>query len=174
VAEVLKSSLRKNDFPARYGGDEFTVIAPDTNTEQSQKLAEKLRSRIENHNFGAENLKITISVGFTIYRPGETLQNFIRRADLALYDAKQMGRNIACFRDPWLIDDEDVAPSEQKRAAPPASKLAAETEAELGLKPDKSPLPNPNLDLDQDLEDYPADYPKGEEEADKRAEEEAE
>jgi diguanylate cyclase (GGDEF)-like protein len=38
VADVSKSSLRKNDFPPRYGGDEFTVIAPDTNTEQSQKL----------------------------------------------------------------------------------------------------------------------------------------
>ncbi|MDR2339981.1 MAG: GGDEF domain-containing protein [Deltaproteobacteria bacterium] len=107
VADCLRNSLRKNDFPARYGGDEFTIIAPDTNMEQSQKLAEKLRARIEAHDFNTEGPKVTISVGYTIYRPGETVQNFIRRADRALYDAKQQGRNRACFRDPWLIDDEE-------------------------------------------------------------------
>ncbi|MDR2349730.1 MAG: GGDEF domain-containing protein [Deltaproteobacteria bacterium] len=173
VAEVLKASLRKNDFPARYGGDEFTVIAPDTNTEQSQKLAEKLRSRIASHDFGTDKLRITISVGFTIYRPGETLQNFIRRADLALYDAKQMGRNIACFRDPWLIDDEDVIPDSRLPAkkTPPASQLGAETANERKAAEGKAAegkADDPKNDdpaeifdaeespeLDQDLEDCP-------------------
>ncbi|MDR1658527.1 MAG: GGDEF domain-containing protein [Deltaproteobacteria bacterium] len=108
VAELLKTSLRKNDYPARYGGDEFTVVAPDTNTEQSHKLAEKLRHRVQNHKFNTGDISVTISVGYTIYRLGETIQNFIRRADKALYDAKQLGRNVVCFRDPWLIDDEEV------------------------------------------------------------------
>jgi diguanylate cyclase (GGDEF)-like protein len=108
VADILKNSLRKNDFPARYGGDEFTVVAPDTNTDQSHKLAEKLRHRIEVHKFNTGTIPVTISVGYTIYRAGETIQNFIRRADQALYDAKQMGRNIVCFRDPWMIDDSEV------------------------------------------------------------------
>ena len=108
VAEILKTSLRKNDYPARFGGDEFTVVAPDTNTEQSHKLAEKLRHRIQAHGFNTGDIPVTISVGYTIYRVGETIQNFIRRADKALYDAKQMGRNVVCFRDPWLIDDEEV------------------------------------------------------------------
>jgi diguanylate cyclase (GGDEF)-like protein len=108
VAEILKTSLRKNDYPARFGGDEFTVVAPDTNTEQSHKLAEKLRHRIQSHDFSTGHVPVSISVGYTIYRLGETIQNFIRRADKALYDAKQMGRNVVCFRDPWLIDDEEV------------------------------------------------------------------
>jgi diguanylate cyclase (GGDEF)-like protein len=108
VAEILRNSLRKNDYPARFGGDEFTVVAPDTNTEQSHKLAEKLRHRIHSHKFNTGDIPVTISVGYTIYRVGETIQNFIRRADKALYDAKQMGRNVVCFRDPWLIDDEEV------------------------------------------------------------------
>ncbi|MDR2455961.1 MAG: GGDEF domain-containing protein, partial [Deltaproteobacteria bacterium] len=96
VAEILKTSLRKNDYPARFGGDEFTVVAPDTNTEQSHKLAEKLRHRIQSHDFNTGDIPVSISVGYTIYRVGETIQNFIRRADKALYDAKQMGRNVVC------------------------------------------------------------------------------
>ena len=108
VAEILKTSLRKNDYPARFGGDEFTVVAPDTNTEQSHKLAEKLRHRIQSYDFNTGDIPVSISVGYTIYRVGETIQNFIRRADKALYDAKQMGRNVVCFRDPWIIDDEEV------------------------------------------------------------------
>ncbi|MDR3204064.1 MAG: GGDEF domain-containing protein [Deltaproteobacteria bacterium] len=108
VADILRTSLRKNDYPARFGGDEFTVVAPDTNTEQSHKLAEKLRHRIQAHNFNTGDIPVTISVGYTIYRAGETIQNVLRRADKALYDAKQMGRNVVSFRDPWMIDDEEV------------------------------------------------------------------
>ncbi|MDR1872376.1 MAG: GGDEF domain-containing protein [Deltaproteobacteria bacterium] len=113
VADILRTSLRKNDFPARYGGDEFTVVAPDTNIEQSHKLAEKLRHRIQCHKFNTGNIPVTISVGYTIYRSGETVQNFIRRSDLALYDAKLMGRNVACFRDPWIIEDDEIADLEE-------------------------------------------------------------
>jgi diguanylate cyclase (GGDEF)-like protein len=109
VSELLRTSLRKNDYPARFGGDEFTVVAPDTNIEQSHKLAEKLRHRIQTHDFNTGDIAVTISVGYTTYRAGETIENYIRRADKALYDAKQMGRNVVCFRDPWLIDDEEVA-----------------------------------------------------------------
>ncbi|MDR1578639.1 MAG: GGDEF domain-containing protein [Deltaproteobacteria bacterium] len=109
VADLLRTSLRKNDYPARYGGDEFTVVAPDTNIEQSHKLAEKLRHRVQSHKFNTGNIPVTISVGYTIYRSGETVQNFIRRSDLALYDAKLMGRNVACFRDPWIIEDDEIS-----------------------------------------------------------------
>ncbi|MDR3135144.1 MAG: GGDEF domain-containing protein [Deltaproteobacteria bacterium] len=108
VSELLRTSLRKNDYPARFGGDEFIVVAPDTNIDQSHKLAEKLRHRIQTHDFNTGDIPVTISVGYTTYRAGETIENYIRRADKALYDAKQMGRNVVCFRDPWLIDDEEV------------------------------------------------------------------
>jgi diguanylate cyclase (GGDEF)-like protein len=134
VADCLRNSLRKNDFPARYGGDEFTIIAPDTNMEQSQKLAEKLRSRIEEHDFNAGGAKVTISVGYTIFRPGETVQSFIRRADRALYDAKQMGRNRACFRDPWLIDDEAEAEDDgEERGGAAGADVLERMAAEKGL-----------------------------------------
>ncbi|MDR1608737.1 MAG: GGDEF domain-containing protein [Deltaproteobacteria bacterium] len=113
VADLLRTSLRKNDFPARYGGDEFTVVAPDTNIDQSHKLAEKLRHRVQSHKFNTGNIPVTISVGYTIFRSGESAQNFIRRADLALYDAKLMGRNVACFRDPWIIEDDEINEMEE-------------------------------------------------------------
>jgi diguanylate cyclase (GGDEF)-like protein len=153
VADLLKGSLRKSDFPARYGGDEVAVIAPDPNTEQSQKLAEKLRKRILGHDFNIGNLPVTISVGYTIYRPGETVDNFIRRADLALYDSKQAGRNRACFRDPWLIDDEEVngpSPEAARAGAAPAP-------APSPFAPAKDESGASTLDLDQDdLEDSPS------------------
>ncbi|MDR1041786.1 MAG: GGDEF domain-containing protein [Deltaproteobacteria bacterium] len=147
VADLLKGSLRKSDYPARYGGDEFTVIAPDTNTEQSQKLAEKLRKRVLAHDFNTGNIQVSISVGYTIYRPGEPLDSFIRRADLALYDAKEAGRNCSCFRDPWLIDDEEVDGGPQRAETPPP-------EATRPMDADSGS----GLDLDQDdLDDSPAD-----------------
>jgi diguanylate cyclase (GGDEF)-like protein len=119
VADILRTSLRKNDYPARYGGDEFTVVAPDTNIEQSHKLAEKLRHRIQNHKFNTGNIPVTISVGYTIYRSGETVHNFIRRSDLALYDAKLMGRNVVCFRDPWIIDDDEISELDELESSHP-------------------------------------------------------
>ncbi|MDR2405769.1 MAG: GGDEF domain-containing protein [Deltaproteobacteria bacterium] len=169
VADCLKNSLRKNDFPARYGGDEFTIIAPDTNMDQSQKLAEKLRARIENHEFNTGDHKITISIGYTIYRPGETVQNFIRRADRALYDSKQLGRNRACFRDPWLIDDDEddssdadsldakaVAAQIQKKKGVPVSDVEfSETLKELK----NSTVNYSDSDIDDSLtDDDPEDY----------------
>ncbi|MDR2199500.1 MAG: GGDEF domain-containing protein [Deltaproteobacteria bacterium] len=140
VAECLKNSLRKNDFPARYGGDEFTIIAPDTNMEQSHKLAEKLRRRIESHEFNTGSKKVSISVGYTIYRPGETLQNFIRRADRALYDAKELGRNRACFRDPWYIDDEEET---EKEKDVPGLKAFRERDTAIKSFPEGHPAENP-------------------------------
>ena len=95
--------MRKNDAPVRYGGEEFAVIAPNTSLPQSAQVAEKLRRIIADHNFGIDR-QVTISIGTTIYRPGEDSREFISRADLALYDAKHAGKNTVCQRDPWSVD----------------------------------------------------------------------
>lgn len=100
IGELLRKSLRKNDAPVRYGGEEFAVIAPNTSLPQSLQVAEKLRRIIADYDFGI-NRKVTISVGCTIYRPGEDSREFISRADLALYDAKHAGKNAVRQRDPW-------------------------------------------------------------------------
>jgi len=107
IGEILRRSLRKNDAPVRYGGEEFAVIAPNTSLPQSLLVAEKLRSKVASHDFGI-NRQVTISIGCTIYRPGEDAKDFIDRADMALYDAKHAGKNTVCQRDPWT---ERAAPS---------------------------------------------------------------
>jgi diguanylate cyclase (GGDEF)-like protein len=101
LGELLRSSLRKNDAPVRYGGEEFVVVAPNTSLSQSMQVAEKLRKVIAEHDFGIGR-PVTVSVGCTIYRPGEDSRDFINRADQALYDAKHLGKNIVCQRDPWI------------------------------------------------------------------------
>lgn len=100
IGGLLRRSLRKNDAPAHYGGEKFAVIAPNTTLPQSGQVAEKLRAIVANHDFGTGR-QVTISIGATIYRPGEDSRDFISRADLALYDAKHGGQNTVCLRDPW-------------------------------------------------------------------------
>ena len=95
LGEILFDSLRANDTPVRYGGEEFLIIAPGTNLEQSIALAEKLRQAVAEHNFGLDR-PVTISIGCTIKRSGDTPEEFVRRADQALYEAKNTGRNRVC------------------------------------------------------------------------------
>jgi|GEM_PF-728486 len=100
IGDLLRKSLRKNDAPVRYGGEEFAVIAPNTSLSQSLQLASKMRRIVADHDFGIDRW-VTVSVGCTIYRPGEDSREFISRADQALYDAKRAGKNTVCQRDPW-------------------------------------------------------------------------
>ncbi|UQZ87990.1 hypothetical protein C4J81_01655 [Deltaproteobacteria bacterium Smac51] len=102
IGELLRRSLRKNDAPVRYGGEEFAVIAPNTSLPQSLLVGEKLRRIVAEHDFGIDR-QVTISVGCTIYRPGEDSREFISRADAALYEAKHNGKNVVCQRDPWTV-----------------------------------------------------------------------
>lgn len=101
--DLLRRSLRKNDAPVRYGGEEFAIIAPNTSLPQSVQVAEKVRRKVEEHDFGIGR-RLTVSIGCTIYRPGEDSRDFIARADMALYDAKHAGKNTVCLRDPWMPD----------------------------------------------------------------------
>lgn len=103
VGDILRRSLRKNDAPVRYGGEEFAIIAPSTSLSQSLQVGEKVRRKIAEHEFGIGR-QVTASIGCTIYRPGEDSRDFIARADMALYDAKRLGKNTVCQRDPWSPD----------------------------------------------------------------------
>jgi len=92
IAEILLSTIRQGDFVARWGGEEFVITLQSTNLLQASKLAQKIRVNIENYNFiGAD--KQTISLGVTQYITNETLENFTKRVDEALYEAKNSGRN---------------------------------------------------------------------------------
>lgn len=92
LGEILRAALRNNDTPVRYGGEEFIIVAPNTSLKQSLALAEKLRLKVANHDFGLGR-PLTISIGCAVHLPGEDPTAFINRADQALYEAKKAGRN---------------------------------------------------------------------------------
>lgn len=95
LADMLMDTLRDYDIACRYGGEEFLVVAPETEAEASCELAERLRMTVESMTFSADSMKIsiTISVGVTLLCQGDSIEKVISRADAALYQAKNNGRN---------------------------------------------------------------------------------
>ncbi|WP_192954792.1 GGDEF domain-containing protein [Gallaecimonas mangrovi] len=95
LASLLSSNSRTQDLVARWGGEEFVLLLPDTNAENTLKVAEKMRDAVASTDFSdiAERLQVTISVGTAQLARNETMSELLRRADLALYQAKDEGRN---------------------------------------------------------------------------------
>jgi len=101
VASILISSLRLEDLAARYGGEEFVIILKKMSLEDAKLIAERIRERIESLEFiykekgKNEIVKTTISIGIARYNSGLdfTPEDLIKRADAALYEAKEGGRN---------------------------------------------------------------------------------
>ena len=92
VSDAISSILRKTDILARFGGEEFIVLLPETNLENAVVTAEKVRAKVEDTIF-SHNIKITISIGAAEHEEGESLDDLYRNADNALYTAKESGRN---------------------------------------------------------------------------------
>ena len=101
VAKVLATATREMDLIARYGGEEFAVILPKTTIRESMEVAERVRTSMEAFEFTVEEQKVrmTVSVGLANAMRGDDANLFVRRADVALYSAKQQGRNRSSFHD---------------------------------------------------------------------------
>ncbi|MBV6290299.1 GGDEF domain-containing protein [Pseudomonas aegrilactucae] len=95
VANELRKRLRSRDFIARFGGEEFILLVPQTALAGGIDLAETLRAAIEAcpFHFKGERVTITLSIGITAFRSGERSEAVLKRADQALYRAKHLGRN---------------------------------------------------------------------------------
>jgi diguanylate cyclase len=95
IAALLSRNKRTQDFLARVGGEEFVLLLPMTDADGGAKVAEKLRELIESKAFHhrGQPVRVTISCGLTEFRDGDTPQTVYTRADEALYEAKQNGRN---------------------------------------------------------------------------------
>jgi len=100
VGESIRKPLRPNDLVARFGGEEFSVLLPETRIDNALTIAERLRKRIGNADPGKLDGKklpgATVSIGIAEYRPGDSLETMIAAADVAMYHAKKEGRN--CVR----------------------------------------------------------------------------
>lgn len=92
LANAVQDKIRKLDIFARWGGEEFLILTPNTNHDSVQILAEKLRVFIENHHF-PEVKNITVSLGISTLKETDTFTELFKRADQGLYYAKQHGRN---------------------------------------------------------------------------------
>jgi len=92
LATLIAENIRQTDIFARWGGEEFVILAPDIGIEQAEKFSEKLRKTIESLRFSVGR-DVTCSFGASIYRPLEKVEDFLQRTDEALYLAKKAGRN---------------------------------------------------------------------------------
>lgn len=100
VSKTISLAVRQIDFIGRYGGEEFSVVLAETNKQQANFAAERIRQAImlEVIKVYDEELKVTVSIGVSTF-PDNTLnmQNLIEMADQALYSAKETGKNKVCF-----------------------------------------------------------------------------
>lgn len=92
LAKLVACEIRKNDIFARWGGEEFVLLIHGSNVTAAQRLAEKLRAKIEQHQFQHVG-RITCSFGVAEYVAGDTSTDIIKKSDKVLYLAKEKGRN---------------------------------------------------------------------------------
>lgn len=100
LAEVIRAEIRGSDSAYRYGGEEFVVLFPETEPDESHIVAERLRHAFAQRVFTpapGEQINITISIGGGSYRIGEGLIPFVKRIDEAMYRAKNLGKNRVVF-----------------------------------------------------------------------------
>ncbi|WP_166355303.1 GGDEF domain-containing protein [Phytoactinopolyspora limicola] len=132
VADELRSEVRELDACGRWGGEEFTVVLPDIDTEENvHRVAERIRLRIQSIALEAKTgdgghtpVSLSASVGGVLYKPDDTttLDELILAADSALYDAKNLGRNTVCLR--------SIVPTDNSRSVadnPPPRRADADT-----------------------------------------------
>jgi diguanylate cyclase len=95
IGTELHKRLRKTDFIARFGGEEFVVLLPNTPYDAGLQLMESLRESIGScpFHFKGERVAITLSAGLTAFSEGDSTERAFERADSALYRAKDSGRN---------------------------------------------------------------------------------
>jgi len=101
ISHILRNNVRVCDTIGRYGGEEFSIILPESKLEDSVSLAERIRKEVEQYNFGDVNkvIKCTASIGVSSYPCPDVknLEDLINKADKALYNAKAEGRNRVCI-----------------------------------------------------------------------------
>jgi diguanylate cyclase (GGDEF)-like protein len=89
IARTIAGGLREGDFVARFGGDEFAALLPRTDLREAEALAERLRARVQD---AGADASVTASIGVAMLE--DDVRRALLRADVALYEAKNSGRNM--------------------------------------------------------------------------------
>ena len=110
IAEIFRSQLRHYDVPARFGGEEFSILLPETPPDQALEIAERIRRAVAEREFevetAAEPVRATVSIGVAAFpKDGSDANELIHQADLAVYRAKLQGRNrvLGASTEPLLL-----------------------------------------------------------------------
>ncbi len=100
TAHIIQKSIRGTDFAARFGGEEFVILMPETIITDATKAVNKMRALIQDNTVheGAADFKLTMSFGVSNFEEGDTFKDVLDRADKALYRAKSKGRNQVCVQ----------------------------------------------------------------------------
>jgi diguanylate cyclase (GGDEF)-like protein/putative nucleotidyltransferase with HDIG domain len=132
IAEIFRKQLRHYDIPARFGGEEFAILLPETEPEQALEIAERIRRAVADHRFevetSSEPIRATVSLGVAGFpKDAGDSNELIHHADLAVYRAKLQGRNrvLGASSEPLLMPTERKArlaavPQENQYKAPAA------------------------------------------------------
>lgn len=102
IASTLRSKMRGGDLVARFGGDEFSVVLPKATLYRAQALAERIRKAVASEPITCPDGRglhrpVTVSIGVAVGKVVEGFESILTRADVALYQAKRMGRNHVCL-----------------------------------------------------------------------------
>jgi diguanylate cyclase (GGDEF)-like protein/putative nucleotidyltransferase with HDIG domain len=126
IADVFREQLRHYDVPARFGGEEFSILLPETPTAQALEIAERIRRAVAARPFrvatSTEPVRVTVSIGVAVFPDdGRGATELIHQADLAVYRAKLQGRNRVLGASPDLT----LVPAENGHCTPLASTVEA-------------------------------------------------
>jgi len=97
--EIIRQSIREEDYAGRYGGDEFSIILPHIQLKDAESCVGRIKERLTGHRvkFGDHSIQLQASFGLAQFREGMSVASFMKRADNALYKSKAQGRNaISC------------------------------------------------------------------------------
>jgi len=111
TASVLHESLRRHDTVARFGGEEFLFVLPDMKITDAEKIIERIRKTLASSTIEhlGKDIGVTASFGITQLCQNCNIKDSIKRADIALYQAKKWGRNRSVSIDIELLNNLDVA-----------------------------------------------------------------
>lgn len=117
LATTLRDNLRHNDLLARLGGEELSILLPDTGVQEARVVAERLRAAVETMDLEWQGrpLQVTISIGVAVGRGSTAAATLFTQADAALYAAKRAGRNRVVFAGEVLFDHPAPLRPEQER-----------------------------------------------------------
>jgi diguanylate cyclase (GGDEF)-like protein/putative nucleotidyltransferase with HDIG domain len=142
IADIFRQQLRHYDVPARFGGEEFSILLPETPPAQAMEIAERIRRAVAEKEFevetAAEPIRATVSIGVAGFpKDGVDANELIHQADLAVYRAKLQGRNrvLGASAEPLLMSPERPAPKLRAVVDEETTAAATATVAAAALPP---------------------------------------